>query len=163
MASLEEISWRQKSKALFIKDGDNNTWFFHRLANSHRQTNHIRSVEVDGMLYEDKSGVLDQLMDFYKKIYQKPESWRPTIDGLEFDCLDETERLSLEREFEKEEILEALKEDEGDKEPGPNGFTMAFLPKMLECSRKGCYGFLYRFFDAGLLRNSALLDFLMNS
>ena len=52
LASLEEISYRQKSKALFIKEGDNNTRFFHRLANSHRQTNQIRGVEVEGVLYE---------------------------------------------------------------------------------------------------------------
>ena len=41
LASLEEISWRQKSKSLFIKEGDTNTWFFHRIANSHRRTNQI--------------------------------------------------------------------------------------------------------------------------
>ena len=57
LASLEEIFWRQKSKALFIKEGDNNTQFFHRLANSHRQTNQIREVEVEGMLYEDDKEV----------------------------------------------------------------------------------------------------------
>ena len=35
----------------------------------------------------------------------------------------------LEREFEKEEIIEALKEAEGDKAPRPDGFTMAFFQK----------------------------------
>ena len=71
LASLEEISWRQKSKALFIKEGDNNTWFFHRLANSHKRMNFIRSVKVDGVLYEGESDVLDHVVAFYKKLYQE--------------------------------------------------------------------------------------------
>ena len=98
LASLEEISWRQKSKALFIKEGDNNTRFFHRIANSHRQINQIRGVEVDGVLFEEESDVMDQVVDFYKRLYQELETWRPTIDGLEFACLDKTERSMLERE-----------------------------------------------------------------
>ena len=64
-------------------------------------------------------------MDFFKKLYQEQESWRPTIDRLDFASLDETKRFFLE-EFE-EEILKALKEAEGDKAPSPDGFTMAFF------------------------------------
>ncbi|XP_030939916.1 uncharacterized protein LOC115964808 [Quercus lobata] len=120
---------RQKSKALFIKEGDNNTRFFHRIANSHRRTNQIRGVEVDGVLFEEESDITDQVVDFYKRLYQEPEAWRPTIDGLEFACLDEIERSMLEREFEKEEIIETLKDAEGDKALGPDGFTMAFFQK----------------------------------
>jgi len=76
---------------LFIK-GDNNTQFFHRLVSSHRLTNQIKGVEVEGVLYEDKPKVTDQVVDFYKKLYQEPESWRPTIVSLDFECLDESER-----------------------------------------------------------------------
>ena len=57
LASMEEISWRQKSKALYLKKRGNNTGFFHRLANSHKCTNTMRGVEVEGILYEDESAI----------------------------------------------------------------------------------------------------------
>ena len=106
----------------FIKEGDNNTRFFHRIASSQRRTNH-------GVQYKDESDITDQVVDFYKKLYRESETWRPTIDWLEFACLDETKRSMLEREFEKEEIIEAFMEAEGDKTLGPNGFYMAFFQK----------------------------------
>ena len=89
----------------------------------------MRAVEVEGILYEDESAIQDQVVVFYKSLYQETESWRPTIDGLEFANLDETDRLTLEREFKKEEIIAALREAKGDKAPGPDGFTMAFFQK----------------------------------
>ena len=101
--------------------------FFHRIANSHRRTNQIRRVEVDSILFEDESDVTDQVVDFFNKLYWESEAWRPTIEGLEFACLDETERSMLEREFEKEEIIKVLKEAKGDKAPKLDGFTMAFF------------------------------------
>ena len=65
LASLEEISWRQKSRTLYVKEGDNNTRFFQRLANSHKNVNHITKIEVDGVLYEDEAEVRSQLVLFY--------------------------------------------------------------------------------------------------
>jgi len=62
LASMEETFWRQKSRALYVKEGDNNARFFHRLANSHRRANHISSVEVDGVLYEDEPAVRAQVV-----------------------------------------------------------------------------------------------------
>ena len=108
LASLEEISWSQKSRALFLKEGYNNTRFFHRLANSHRRANTMSGVEVDSIMYEVKSNIQDQVVGFYKSLYQEPEARRPTVDGLDFASLDESDRFSLEREFDWEEIIVAL-------------------------------------------------------
>ena len=57
LLSLEEISWRQKSRMLCIKEGDNNTKFFHKIANSHRRYNYLSFLEVDGVIYEEGAEV----------------------------------------------------------------------------------------------------------
>ena len=40
-----------------MKESDNNTGFFHRLANSNRNAHQIKRIEVDGVLYEDEYDV----------------------------------------------------------------------------------------------------------
>ena len=69
------------------------------------------------------------MVGFYKSLYQELEDWRPIVDGLDFASLDKSDMLSLEREFDREEIITALPEAEGDKAPGPDGFTIAFFQK----------------------------------
>ena len=49
------------------------------------------------------------------------------MKGLEFDQIGEVERGWLERSFEKDEILSVVRDMEGDKAPGPDGFSMAFF------------------------------------
>ena len=92
LLSLEEISLRQKSRMLCIKEGDNNTKFFHKVANSQRRYNHLSVLEVDGVIYEEDSEVADQVVQFYKKLYTETEEWRPFVEGLEFDQIDGLER-----------------------------------------------------------------------
>ena len=110
-----------------MKEGDNNTRFFHKLANSHRRANHIRSIGVDGVLYEDGSAIQSQVVQFYQNLYTETDMWHSFVDGLDFACIREDERLSLEREFSKEEVTQVLAEMEGDKAPGPDDLTMAFF------------------------------------
>ena len=87
-----------------MKEGDNNTRFFHRLANSHKKANQIKRIEVDGVLYEDESDVRFRLVLFYQGLYEETEVGHPTVDGLDFACIEEDERLSL-KEFTKEEVI----------------------------------------------------------
>ena len=81
------------------------------------------------------------MVAFYKNLYQEPESWRPTVDGLEFVRLDDSDWFSLEMEFEREEIIAAFQEVEGDKAPSPNGFIMAFCLKCWCVIERGVLAF----------------------
>ena len=127
LISLEEISWRQKSRMLCIKEGDNNTKFFHKMANSHRRYNHLNFLEVDGVIYEEGAAVAAQVVQYYKTLYQESEEWRPFVKGLEFDQIGELERGWLERRFEKVEILSVVRDLKGDTAPRPDGFPMTFF------------------------------------
>ena len=98
-----------KSRILFVKEGDNNTRFFHRVANSHRRTNHIRGIEVDGVFYEDEDVVRSKVVHFYQDLYTELESRRPSMDGLEFACVDEEEQIALERDLSKK-VVQVLQE-----------------------------------------------------
>jgi hypothetical protein len=62
IAHLAEISWRQKSKVLWLKEGDNNTKFFHKVANSHRRCNYMEKLEVEGTVFEEDQVIQDQVV-----------------------------------------------------------------------------------------------------
>ena len=56
---------------LCIKEGDNNTKFFHKVANSHRRYNHLRFLEVNEVIYEEGVEVAAQVIQFYKTLYRE--------------------------------------------------------------------------------------------
>jgi hypothetical protein len=51
------------------------------------------------------------------------------VDGLSFSSIDAKESTWLEREFEEQEVWEVVRILNGDKAPGPHGFTIAFFQK----------------------------------
>ena len=69
LAHLAEISWRQKSRVLWLKEGDNNTKFFHKMANYHRCCNYMENLEVEGVFYEEVQDIQDQAVQFYILLY----------------------------------------------------------------------------------------------
>ena len=97
------------------------------MENSHRRNNHLGNLEADGVVYEEVSEVIDQVVGFYQKLYMEIETWRLVVDDLNFDNIGVVENGLLEQRFEEEEILQVMHDMEGDKASGLDGFTMAFF------------------------------------
>ena len=55
-----------------------------------------------------------------------PNEWRANIQRLIFSRIFVLEATSLELSFKIEEVLVALRDMNGDKAPGSDGFTIAF-------------------------------------
>ena len=69
------------------------------------------------------------------------------MEGLEFDRIGDMERVWLERKFEREEILQVVRDMEGDKASGPNGFTMAFYHHCWRVVEKDVLAIFEEFFQ----------------
>jgi hypothetical protein len=123
----EEISWRQKSRIRWLKEGDKCTKFFHQVANVNRRNNSIESLVVNGMPISDPTIVSNHIVNFYDTLFTEPLSRRPRLDNLEFDMLLDSDASSLEEPFEEREVWKVIKGMDGDKAPGPDGFSMAFF------------------------------------
>jgi hypothetical protein len=97
----EEISWRQKSRAPWLREGDKNTKFFHRVANSKKRNNAIVSLIINGSLSLEATNIKSHIVQFYTQLFTKSYSRRPLPDGLSFQSIGSEERLWLERDSKK--------------------------------------------------------------
>ena len=124
--SLEEIHWRQKSRETWLQAGDRNTRFFHRMANSHFRKNTIACIKINGDWISDEIELREGIDDTCQAWLSDNLAWRAEINGLPFATLSLEEAGNLKMHFREEEILTAINEMDGDKAPGPDGFSMAF-------------------------------------
>ena len=123
---MEEVSWRQKSKEIYVKEGDRNTRFFHRMANSHRKRNSIQNISNNGRRLSKESKIKEGLVEAFQSLLFAPNSWRPPLPNLPFNVIGKEQATKLEEMFTEEEILAAILGLNGDKALGSDGFPLAF-------------------------------------
>ncbi|KAL0292490.1 UNVERIFIED_CONTAM: putative mitochondrial protein [Sesamum radiatum] len=89
LITQEEIFWKQRSKDLWLKEGDRNTRFFHAKASHRYHTNSIRRLQCsDGSWTDSVDGIRQCIVDYFDKVFT---STRPLSD----DILRGTEHLPV--------------------------------------------------------------------
>lgn len=99
----KEISWHQKSKIKWVREGDVNSKFFHKTANGRRRKSLIKELEVEGGQW-DNTLILEEVIKFFVELYIEEVIDNPFLEGLEWFPISGSKAKWLERQFEEEEV-----------------------------------------------------------
>jgi hypothetical protein len=158
---LEEISWRQKSRIRWLREGDKNTHFFHRVANSKRRFNFIDHLSIGGAITNDQDVIGEGLVNFCSNLFSDEAIRHPLLDGLSFSSIDEEDRSVLDRPFTEEEVWGFVKDMTEDKSPGPDGFSMAFFQGCWDTIKNDVTAFFHDFHAHGSFVKNINATFLV--
>ncbi|XP_074278126.1 uncharacterized protein LOC141601726 [Silene latifolia] len=124
----EEQYWRQRSHALWLRDGDHNTTFFNTRAGECKRKNYI------GMLIDDNGtervgdeAVATVAVNYFRDLFatSEPSNLAGVLSGLEGRVSEQMNSL-LREEYREEEIVEAISQMHPLKSPGLDGMNGLF-------------------------------------
>ncbi|XP_059064892.1 uncharacterized protein LOC131856943 [Cryptomeria japonica] len=133
----EELFWRDKSRELWIKEGDANTKKFHASVKAKRSRNRIDSiVDKDGNRRSSLEAIEEVAVNFFRELLgdgSNDNPSHPLTDVIHREVTD-ADNISLCCPFSLEKVKKVVFDLHPNKAPGPDGFTMDFYQR--------CWGFL---------------------
>ena len=135
-ARNEESFLKQKSRVLWLKEGDHNSAFFFKTMASRRNRKRILSLQTsNGSTVEGEEAVGNEAINFYKNLLGKTRCTIPTqerksfFESLDLGKLSDLQGFHLVRDVESVEIKEVFFSFNDMKAPGPDGFNAHFFKK----------------------------------
>ncbi|RVW14368.1 hypothetical protein CK203_097452 [Vitis vinifera] len=107
--SMEEVHWRQLSRELWLREGDRNTGFFHRMANAHRRINAMSKIMINGVSFTEDQDMREGIANAYQQFLSENPGWKADIGGLLMNQISPSEADGIEVPFSETEIFTALK------------------------------------------------------
>lgn len=125
LASLSRTIARQKSRVLFLEEGDANTRFYHLQACHRRRVNRVDSLQVAGSVIVQDEAMAQALYEYYNTVLGTnfERSRRTDLHAIGVLVQDLS---ALEHQFTEDEVWSIIRELPNDKAPGPDSFTGAF-------------------------------------
>ena len=149
VSNAVESLLRQKSRATWLKEGDCNSGYFHRIINYRRAFNAIPGIFIDGVWVQQPNIVKNAAANFFHTRFTEQDYSRPYLDGVPFNSISHGQREQMPVPFPDQEIKEAVWSCGGDKCPGPDGLNFNFIKKFWDIMSPEFRRFVDEFYAHG--------------
>ncbi|GJY84625.1 hypothetical protein Tco_0498651 [Tanacetum coccineum] len=125
---IEEKFLKQKAKITWLKEGDSNTAYFHKMVKSRVSRSRIDVVtDINGAVFQNDD-VANAFINHYEVFLGHAGATTEfDTNNLFSTRLDANEALDMVRVVSSQEVKSAMFSMGSDKSPGPDGFTAAFF------------------------------------
>ena len=96
------------------------------MTNLHRRRNTISKMRINGEFITGEEQLRLTIAKAFETMLADSGEWRANLVRLHFSRLNALEAENLELQFTEAEVFNALNDLNGDKAPGPDGYTVAF-------------------------------------
>ena len=125
----KSIMWNQRSRNMWLVDGDQNTsFFFHAKASHWQQHNSILGLyNAEGVWQEDDQRVEGIVVDYFTNIFESNGlSDVSLVVNVIKPVVTDVMNTSLTQDFQATEVIKALKQMHPKKAQGPDGMPPIF-------------------------------------
>lgn len=131
----EEKLLCQKARVDWLKEGDRNSAYFHKVLKGRINRSRIHTVMGnDGIVYEKEQVGVQFVKHFEGFLGMQASTVELNTEDIGLFCnkIDDQDANGMIKDVTNEEIKDALFDIDNNKAPGPDGFTAAFFKKAWE-------------------------------
>ena len=122
--------WAQRARKNLLKEGDENTTYFHKICTINQRKSLISEIEdSNGSKFVTTQAIVDAFILHYQNLYKDVFNNRLWISNLRRNPINPKHHNVLHAKFSEVEIRKAIESFNNGKAPGPNGFPVSFYKK----------------------------------
>ena len=145
--------WHQRSRHLWITNGDWNTSFFHQKASNRKEKNSILGITNENGVWQEDDLVVERvILDYFTSIFHTngPTDTTAVVEAIQPVVIDPMNEY-IYQPFQADEIHRALKQMHPKKSPGPDGMPPLFYQHFWSLSGECVTNAILAFLNSGVI------------